>query len=256
MKKYEYNCGKNPEGILSTISGYATETTNFGETAFGILNKSTRDKSNFTTPEVVSSSTATLFSVGNGSDGIRKNIIELKADGTVLISGVGGYDGTNPDAATGIADKMQGIEDSVDGFEEALDSISVVKDETNDLVYTLMVDGEERGSINIPKDQFLKSVTYDEDTNEFVFTFVTSESDNQEVRVSIPGLSEIPSLDNCVTLDGDQTITGNKTFNTNVVATGFAVSEGTSDEVLTADGGTISTDELVSKVPQPDLSPL
>ena len=256
MKKYEHNYGKNPEGVLSITNGYATETTNFGEAAFGILNKSTRDKSNFTTPEVVSSSTATLFSVGNGSDGIRKNIIELKADGTVLISGVGGYDGTNPDAATGIADKMQGIEGSVEGFKETIDSISVVKDETNDLVYTLMVDGEERGSINIPKDQFLKSVTYDEDTNELVFTFVTSESDNQEVRVSIPGLSEIPSLDNCVTLDGDQTITGNKTFNTNIVATGFAVSEGTSDEVLTADGGTISTDEIAAKVPQPDLTPL
>ncbi len=256
MKKYEHNYGKNPEGVLSTTSGYATETTNFGEAAFGILNKSTRDKSNFTTPEVVSSSTATLFSVGNGSNGIRKNIIELKADGTVLISGVGGYDGTNPDDATGIADKMQGIEGSIGGFEEAIDSINIVKDETNNLVYTLMVDGEERGSINIPKDQFLKSVTYDEDTNELVFTFVTSESDNQEVRVNIPGLSEIPSLDNYVTLDGNQTITGNKTFNTNIVATGFAVSEATSNEVLTADGGTISTDEIAAKVPQPDLTPL
>ena len=109
MEKYEHNYGKNPEGVLSTTSGYATETTNFGEAAFGILNKSTRDKSNFTTPEVVSSSTATLFSVGNGSDGIRKNIIELKADGTVLISGVGGYDGTNPENATGIAESIDEI---------------------------------------------------------------------------------------------------------------------------------------------------
>ena len=90
MKRYEYNYGKNPEGALSTISGYATETTNYGETAFGILNKSTRDDSNYTTPEVVSSSIATLFSVGNGTDHQnRKNIIELKADGTVYISGVG-----------------------------------------------------------------------------------------------------------------------------------------------------------------------
>lgn len=275
MKKYEHNYGKNPEGVLSTTSGYATETTNFGEAAFGILNKSTRDKSNFTTPEVVSSSTATLFSVGNGSDGIRKNIIELKADGTVLISGVGEYDGTNPDDATGIADKMQGIEGIVDGLEESIDSINIVKNETNDLIYTLMVDGEERGSINIPKDQFLKSVTYNEDTNELIFTFVTSESDNKEVRVNmtdlvdtytagdglnleggqfsvkvdadtqsyievtangvkIVGINE--AFGNCVTLNGDQTITGNKTFNTDVIATGFAVPEGTSDEVLTADG--------------------
>ena len=204
MKKYEHNYGKNPEGVLSTTSGYATETTNFGEAAFGILNKSTRDKSNFTTPEVVSSSTATLFSVGNGSDGIRKNIIELKADGTVLISGVGGYDGTNPGDATGIADKMQGIEGSVDGFEEAIDSINIVKDETNDLVYTLMVDGEERGSINIPKDQFLKSVTYNEETNELIFTFVTSESDNQEVRVNMTDLVDTYTAGNGLNLEGGQ----------------------------------------------------
>ena len=204
MKKYEHNYGKNPEGVLSTTSGYATETTNFGEAAFGILNKSTRDKSNFTTPEVVSSSTATLFSVGNGSNGIRKNIIELKADGTVLISGVGGYDGTNPGDATGIADKMQGIEGSVDGFEEAIDSINIVKDETNDLVYTLMVDGEERGSINIPKDQFLKSVTYNEETNELIFTFVTSESDNQEVRVNMTDLVDTYTAGDGLNLEGGQ----------------------------------------------------
>lgn len=204
MKKYEHNYGKNPEGVLSTTSGYATETTNFGEAAFGILNKSTRDKSNFTTPEVVSSSTATLFSVGNGSDGIRKNIIELKADGTVLISGIGGYDGTNPADATGIADKMQGIEGSVNRFEEAIDSINIVKDETNDLVYTLMVDGEERGSINIPKDQFLKSVTYNEDTNELIFTFVTSESDNQEVRVNMTDLVDTYTAGNGINIDNKQ----------------------------------------------------
>lgn len=273
--KIKKNFGNTPFGALSETQGYATETNNFGEAAFGILNKSTRDKSNFTTPEVVSSSTATLFSVGNGSDGIRKNIIELKADGTVLISGVGEYDGTNPDDATGIADKMQGIEGIVDGLEESIDSINIVKDETNDLIYTLMVDGEERGSINIPKDQFLKSVTYNEDSNELIFTFVTSESDNKEVRVNmtdlvdtytagdglnleggqfsikvdadtqsyievtangvkIVGINE--AFNNCVTLDGDQTITGNKTFNTDVIATGFAVPEGTSNEVLTADG--------------------
>lgn len=204
MKKYEHNYGKNPEGVLSTTSGYATETTNFGEAAFGILNKSTRDKNNFTTPEVVSSGTATLFSVGNGSDGIRKNIIELKADGTVLISGVGGYDGTNPDDATGIADKMQGVEGNINRFEEVIDSISVVKDETNDLVYTLMVDGEERGSINIPKDQFLKSVTYDEDTNELIFTFVTSESDNQEVRVNMTDLVDTYTAGNGINIDNKQ----------------------------------------------------
>lgn len=148
MKKYEHNYGKNPEGVLSTTSGYATETTNFGEAAFGILNKSTRDKNNFTTPEVVSSSTATLFSVGNGTDhDSRKNIIELKADGTVYISGVGQYDGTNPGEATDIADEFQGIHDDITGLNEDVDridntieSIHISEDSVQDQIKTALED--------------------------------------------------------------------------------------------------------------------
>ena len=192
MKRYEYNYGKNPEGALSTISGYATETTNFGETAFGILNKSTRDEENFTTPEVVSSSTATLFSVGNGTDhDSRKNIIELKADGTVYINGVGQYDGTNPGEATSIADEFQGIHDDITGLNEDVDridntieSIHISEDNAN-LIYTLLVDGQERGTINIPRDQFLKNVSYNEETNNLEFTFIVRGENNEEVEKQV-----------------------------------------------------------------------
>lgn len=211
MKKYEHNYGKNPEGVLSTTSGYATETTNFGEAAFGILNKSTRDKSNFTTPEVVSSSTATLFSVGNGSDGIRKNIIELKADGTVYISGIGSYDGTTTDGASTIQDTIQDTNDQVQNVIEELekvntsiDSINIEKSQDSDLVYTLRVDGEDRGTINIPKDQFLKDVSYNDVTNELVFTFVTKDTDNKEVRVNLTDLVDIYTSGNGINIDNKQ----------------------------------------------------
>ena len=211
MKKYEHNYGKNPEGVLSTTSGYATETTNFGEAAFGILNKSTRDKSNFTTPEVVSSSTATLFSVGNGSNGIRKNIIELKADGTVYISGIGSYDGTTTDGASTIQDTIQDTNDQVQNVIEELekvntsiDSINIEKSQDSDLVYTLRVDGEDRGTINIPKDQFLKDVSYNDVTNELVFTFVTKDTDNKEVRVNLTDLVDIYTAGNGINIDNKQ----------------------------------------------------
>ena len=215
MKRYEYNYGKNPEGALSTISGYATETTNFGETAFGILNKSTRDEENFTTPEVVSSSTATLFSVGNGTDhDSRKNIIELKADGTVYINGVGQYDGTNPGEATDIADEFQGIHDDITGLNEDVDridntieSIHISEDDEN-LIYTLLVDGQERGTINIPRDQFLKNVSYNEETNNLEFTFIVRGENNEEVEkqvnVNMTDLEDIYSAGDGLNLENKQ----------------------------------------------------
>lgn len=215
MKRYEYNYGKNPEGALSTISGYATETTNFGETAFGILNKSTRDEENFTTPEVVSSSTATLFSVGNGTDhDSRKNIIELKADGTVYINGVGQYDGTNPGEATSIADEFQGIHDDITGVNEDIDridntieSIHISEDNEN-LIYTLLVDGQERGTINIPRDQFLKNVSYNEETNNLEFTFIVRGENNEEVEkqinVNMTDLEDIYSAGDGLNLENKQ----------------------------------------------------
>lgn len=201
MKRYEYNYGKNPEGVLSTISGYATETTNFGETAFGILNKSTRDEKKFTTPEVVSSSTATLFSVGNGTDtDNRKNIIELKADGTVFISGIGGYDGTNPDNSKDLSKELQSVHDDIDNINLDIDRIdsdidSIHVEQNSDLVYTFIVKGENRGTINIPRDQFLKNVEYHEDTNILEFLFIIRNEENEEeqkvVEINMTDLEDI-----------------------------------------------------------------
>lgn len=209
--KIKKNFGNTPFGALSETQGYATETNNFGEAAFGILNKSTIDEDNFTSPDVVKSSKATLFSVGNGSDGVRKNIIELKADGTVYISGIGSYDGTTTDGASTIQDTIQDTNDKVQNVIEELekvntsiDSINIEKSQDSDLVYTLRVDGEDRGTINIPKDQFLKDVSYNDVTNELVFTFVTKDTDNKEVRVNLTDLVDIYTAGNGINIDNKQ----------------------------------------------------
>ena len=214
MKRYEHNFGKNPQGALSTVSGYATETTNFGETAFGILNKSTRDKNNFTTPEVVSSSTATLFSVGNGTDtDNRKNIIELKADGTVFISGVGGYDGTNPGDSKDISKELQSVHDDIDNINLDIDRIdsdidSIHVEQDSDLVYTFIVKGENRGTINIPRDQFLKDVNYNEETNILEFLFIVRNEENEEeqkvVKIDMTDLEDIYTNGDGLNLENKQ----------------------------------------------------
>lgn len=76
----------------SIAAGYATETTNYGEIATGILNKSTKGDNPNSPEGVVGDPKATLFSVGCGTKEERKNALEVKGDGSVIISG---KDGSN-----------------------------------------------------------------------------------------------------------------------------------------------------------------
>lgn len=76
----------------SIAAGYATETTNYGEIATGILNKSTKGDNPNSPEGVIGDPKATLFSVGCGTKGQRKNALEVKGDGSVIISGKDGSD--------------------------------------------------------------------------------------------------------------------------------------------------------------------
>lgn len=156
--------------------GYATETTNYGEIATGILNESTRGKHSNTPEGVVGDSEATLFSVGCGTSKGRKNALEVKGDGSVIIS--------NGDTNMNVADKIK----------EALaieNNIELVKLTDNDLQYTLMVNNTAKGEINIPKDQFLKNVVYDDTEKQLVFTFVTLDEDEHVEKVPVGDLKDI-----------------------------------------------------------------
>ena len=53
-------------------------------------------------------------------------------------------------------------------------TVTIEKDSTNDLQYHLLVDGENSGDINIPKDQFLSNVVYSSATKVITFTFETA----------------------------------------------------------------------------------
>lgn len=92
----------------SIAAGYATETTNYGEIATGILNKSTKGDNPNSPEGVVGDPKATLFSVGCGTKEERKNALEVKGDGSVIISGKDGSDVNIAD----LADKLK--EPSVD----------------------------------------------------------------------------------------------------------------------------------------------
>ena len=73
----------------------------------------------------------------------------------------------------------------IDDINNATQSIKLIK--KNELEYTLMVGENEAGSIVIPKDQFLKSVNYETETQELVFIFETVEGENT-IRIDMSEL--------------------------------------------------------------------
>ena len=192
QKKQEIEFFGTKTGNANSIAlGYATETKNFGEVAVGVMNKSTAAKDPNSSKGVCVDPDATLFSVGCGGSGERKNALEVKGDGSVIIPGENGD--------INIADKIKQAFDT-----DA--SIELVKSSENSLQYTLMVNNESRGSINIPKDQFLKNVTYDSDGKQLVFTFVTLDEDEHVERVPVGDLKDIYTAGEGITINGDNVI--------------------------------------------------
>ena len=94
-----------------------------------------------------------------------------------------------------------GIKAMVDtALDEALDDVkSEVVDETistmdiklegENLLYRLLVKDEDKGEINIPKDQFLKSASYDKDNKKLIFVMETTDGE-KTTEVSINELVE------------------------------------------------------------------
>lgn len=84
-----------------------------------------------------------------------------------------------------------------------IESVEIVKNSQSDLQYTLKVDGQDVGEINIPKDQFLKSVTYDAGNKELVFVFETTEG-TVTTNVSVNDLVDTYTAGNGLTLTGNE----------------------------------------------------
>ena len=96
------------------------------------------------------------------------------------------------------ADGIKAMVDTALG--EALDDVKAeVVDETistmdiklegENLLYKLLVKGDDKGEINIPKDQFLKSASYDKDNKKLIFVMETTDGE-KTTEVSISELVE------------------------------------------------------------------
>ena len=94
-----------------------------------------------------------------------------------------------------------------------------------DLSYALYVNGTKHGEFTIPKDQFLKSVTYDPTTRELIFVFNTSEGETT-TRVSIADLVDIYAAGEGLSLNGN-------TFSVDFSKVANASNVYTKDEITT-----------------------
>lgn len=87
--------------------------------------------------------------------------------------------------------KLQEVDSSLnDELIKKVETVELVKDEANDLHYTLLVDNVNKGEINIPKDQTVKSVQYNPASKEIEFIFITSTGE-QLVKVNIGDLVDV-----------------------------------------------------------------
>lgn len=69
------------------------------------------------------------------------------------------------------------VNNKIGAIDSRIGTITIVKNSENDLVYDLKIEDKVVSSINIPKDQFLKSVDYNTETKNITFVFVTSEGE-------------------------------------------------------------------------------
>ena len=101
------------------------------------------------------------------------------------------YVDTSADGIKAMVDTALGeaLEDvKADVVDETISTMDI-KLEGENLLYRLLVKGDDKGEINIPKDQFLKSASYDKDNKKLIFVMETTDGE-KTTEVSISELIE------------------------------------------------------------------
>lgn len=108
-----------------------------------------------------------LYKVSDGSNiSPHDNIAKYSDRGTLY---------SQPPEQDGDVANKEYVDNSNQSVIQIIDGIELVK--INNLQYQLNVNNKPSGTIDIPKDQFLKSVSYDPDTKILTFVFTTSTGD-------------------------------------------------------------------------------
>ena len=145
---------------------------------------------------------AEILRAKTAEEGIQTNANDIASINTT-INGVGGINEKLTSEITRATEKDNSLQKAIDAeisraqteentikgdvssISTAIDNIVLKKDA--DLQYTLYVNDIQRGTLTIPKDQFLKSVDYNADTKKLEFVFVTSAGESN-LSVSVADL--------------------------------------------------------------------
>jgi predicted nucleic acid-binding Zn-ribbon protein len=143
-------------------------------------------------------------SLANIANALSGEIATLANNDNNLLATINAVSGSVVAEATRAQIAEHNISNDVDDLNQQVSSIVIEKDSASDLKYYLKVGGISKGEINIPKDQFLREVTYDEGNKALVFTFETT-SGTQTVNVNISDLVDTYTAGDGLELSSDNT---------------------------------------------------
>ena len=103
--------------------------------------------------------------------------------------------------STTIANKIAEVESGITDATHILDTISIEKQ--SDLEYSLKIGDRIAGTINIPKDQFLKNVSYDSDTKNITFVFEVSSGESTTI-INVSDLIDVYIAGNGLNLTNNE----------------------------------------------------
>ena len=128
----------------------------------------------------------------NSDTNFSKEIEELKKKDSELETSINDETIVRKDEDVKLNNKIdqlhQSTNDELVSINDLINSIELVKSEDNDLIYNLMIGELNKGTINIPKDQFLKQVTYDNLTNILTFIITTSSGIDNKIDIDLTDL--------------------------------------------------------------------
>lgn len=122
--------------------------------------------------------------------------------------------------------------------------LGIILEKVNDLQYRLMVDGVQQGTIDIPKDRFIQSASYDPATHKLTLVFITS-SGEESVDIDLSGLVDAYTAGSGLELSAGQFSVKVKT-GSKLSATAEGMDVDLSEYVVKIEGKGLSTEDYTA----------
>ena len=184
--------------LQAEISNAKTEAVNTASSdATSKADKALVDAKAYTDSEIAKNYTTVTSDIHNANDALKNKLVAdyVAKDEKVLTdakaytdSEIAKLETNEGNLSTSIEELKAKDKELETSLATKIESVEVVKDEANDLHYQVLVDGIVAGDINIPQDQFLKSVNYDNASHKLQFIFKTENEHEQPIEVDISDL--------------------------------------------------------------------